>query len=83
MKRRHPRVVRAAVVALLGAMALGAAGAGCSSSEAGGKGSADALKAQTGVDWIVSTNKETGAVTFASPKNGPTSRRGAARPSTR
>lgn len=75
---RRGRVIRLAILGATTAATIAALAMGCSSSEPEGGGSASALRDATGVDWIVSTNAETGAVTFATPKNGPYAIPGAA-----
>lgn len=70
--KRHERVMRAAIFAAIAAAVVATAATGCSSSEKGGSsGAAGALKDATGVEWVVTTDPDTAAITFATPKNGP------------
>ncbi len=71
MNRTTPRLLEAALLGILAATTTTAIAAGCSSTEDRPAGAAEALADATGVEWIVSTNRATGAIAFAAPKRGP------------
>ncbi len=73
MKNRTVILAKAAGLAVVGTALVAALGAGCGTSteQDEEQGAAGALRRATGVEWIVGSDPETGAITFAAPKAGP------------
>ncbi len=73
MRARSRLIAKVASLTALATLVVSALGAGCGTSSTSDEeqGAAGALRNATGVEWIVSTDPETGAIRFAAPKAGP------------